>query len=299
MVRPITFDKQHIKSQDDAHIRNVLLEGEGGITKGCDISYLSDSITISKGYFCAFGRWVAIDGEEVIAIDGISSGRRYCVLVYTIDLTKENTEDNFAQGKFEILKGTTAYPSLRQENLDSGGEVYQLEFARFVQTLTGITEFKIGIKNIVAGMVTKDMIAHNLTTTKEGYVLGAEQATKIIAAEYKELSTIDDPLTLTHLAHCIEERNSITLSCEFETRKILRAGETLLDFAESGLNIRDTPFSFNGRYDAQPSVPGETHIETYPFGFKIENNKLINLKEARQFWKITIDSMKLLKETHI
>lgn len=194
MVRPISFDKQYVKSQDDAHIRNVLLGGGKGVTLGCEITHTSSNITIASGYFCAFGRWLKVEGEEVIGLGEITSEKQYCRLVYTIDLSQANTEEKFTQGKFEIVKDSTNYPVLRQENLDDGGEIYQLEFAQFVQYPAGVEEFTVKIKNIDSPAKASEVgdVSCLNTENKESLVMATNEVVEKSAELGKEISKVGE-----------------------------------------------------------------------------------------------------------
>ena len=147
-IRGITFSKQSVSSNDDAHIYKVLLSGKKGKTKGCKITHGTDDIYISEGYFCAANRLIEVSSMETVATPVVSSGTTYCRLVFEIDLTKTNTTSAFNQGYFKILSSTTGYPNIVQEDLEDGGNVYQLPFAKFTKTISGIgafvSEFRCG-----------------------------------------------------------------------------------------------------------------------------------------------------------
>lgn len=147
-IRGVTFSKQIVSSNDDSHVYKVLLGGRKGRTKGCNISYENDDIFISAGYFFAANRLVEITSIETIATPVVSSGTTYCRLVFEIDLTKTNTNDSFAQGYFKILTSSTGYPAITQEDLEEGGNVYQLPFARFTKTISGIGAFVAELETI-------------------------------------------------------------------------------------------------------------------------------------------------------
>ena len=140
-IRGITFSKQSVSSNDDAHIYKVLLGGRNGKTKGCKMTFGIDNIYISEGYFFAANRLIEISSTETITSPIVTTGVTYCRLVFEIDLTKLNTNTEFAQGYFKILSSTTNYPSLTQEDLDEGGSVYQLPFAKFQKSISGIANF--------------------------------------------------------------------------------------------------------------------------------------------------------------
>lgn len=138
MIRAITFDKQLMKSEDFAHITRYFYQGKMGVTKGCEISQDADgNIVVSDGYFSIYGRYLKVEGEEVIEVPQIPSGVLYSILVFEIDLSKENTIDEFAQGHFKIISDVSGYPTPIQEDLENGGTIYQLEFCRFENTVAG------------------------------------------------------------------------------------------------------------------------------------------------------------------
>lgn len=148
MVRGITFADQIITSKDDAHCRNIFLNSAAGVTKGCDVCNEGESISVSEGYFVIYGRFVNVVGKEAIPVEKLEAGSVYCRLVFEIDLNKTNTTEEFNQGKFKIIKDLNDYTSLVKEDLDVDGKVYQLSFARFVNTPGGITSFEREISNL-------------------------------------------------------------------------------------------------------------------------------------------------------
>lgn len=139
--RGVTFAKQAVSSKDDAHIFNVLLNGRNGRTKGCKMSFSTDHVNIQPGYFFAAGRLIEITSTEQVVTPTNATGTTYCRLVFEIDLAQTNTNDKFNQGSFKVLSSTLDYPALTQENLDEGGNVFQLPFARFTKTINGTTNF--------------------------------------------------------------------------------------------------------------------------------------------------------------
>lgn len=58
-----------------------------------------------------------------------------------LKFNKENTETSLLQATFKLIKGTSTYPTLTQQDITNGGTLYQYEFARFRKTDAGITEF--------------------------------------------------------------------------------------------------------------------------------------------------------------
>lgn len=147
-IRGITFSKQSVSSNDDAHLHAVLLNGRNGKTKGCKMTFGTDDIYISSGYFVAAGRLIQISSSETVSTPIVSSGTNYCRLVFEIDLTKTNANNAFNQGAFKILKGASDYPAITQEDLENGGNVYQLPFAKFTKSVSGIGSFVSELETI-------------------------------------------------------------------------------------------------------------------------------------------------------
>ena len=149
-IRGITFSKQSVSSNDDAHINRVLLGGGDGVTRGCKMTHGTDDIFISEGYFLIAGRLVEIPSSETVSTPVISSGTSYCRLVFEIDLSKQNTNTEFLQGAFKILTSSTGYPAITQEDLENGGNVYQIAFAKFTKSVSSIGNFVSELKSIGA-----------------------------------------------------------------------------------------------------------------------------------------------------
>lgn len=154
-IRGITFSKQSVSSNDDAHLNRVLLGGGDGVTRGCKMTHGTDNIFVSEGYFLIAGRLVEIPSSETISTAVISSGTSYCRLVFEIDLSKQNTNTEFLQGAFKILTSSTGYPEITQEDLEDGGNVYQISFAKFTKSVSGIGNFASELKSIGSGEANK------------------------------------------------------------------------------------------------------------------------------------------------
>ena len=136
MIRGITFSEQTFYSKDFAHFQNVFLNKQNGVTKGCGVSNSDTQVTIGTGYFFVQGRLMNVEEPEVIGADkGFSEG--YNRIVYEIDLSKENTITEFRQGYIKVLNSE----SLKQEDLDGTGKVYQFPFCHFQWSGTAITSF--------------------------------------------------------------------------------------------------------------------------------------------------------------
>lgn len=139
MIRGVTFDKQLNKSEDDAHRMHYFFQGQMGVTKGCNITEdANGDLVVSDGYFDIYGRLVANVGDTIVEVPNVPSGTLYSILVFEVDLSQENTIDTFNQGKFKIVSDSVDYPELIQDDLDNGGTIYQMEFCRFENTVSGI-----------------------------------------------------------------------------------------------------------------------------------------------------------------
>lgn len=147
-IRGITFPKQTVTSNDDAHINQILLAGKKGKTKGCNMTFGKDDIYISEGYFFAANRLIQIPSTETIATPVIATGTTYCRVVFELDMRKINTNLEFNQGYFKVLSSTLNYPDVVQEDIENGGNVYQLPFAKFVKTVNGIANFVSELETI-------------------------------------------------------------------------------------------------------------------------------------------------------
>ena len=147
-IRGITFSKQSVSSNDDSHIYKILLGGKDGKTKGCTMTFGTDDIFISNGYFFAANRLIEITSTEAITTPIVSTGTSYFRLVFEIDLSKINNTTEFNQGSFKILSSTTDYPAITQDDLEEGGIIYQLPFARFTKTIEGIGNFASELQTI-------------------------------------------------------------------------------------------------------------------------------------------------------
>lgn len=139
MLKGQVFAEQVFSNECFAHFINTFLNKKSGITKGCNLTNTSNSVTVNAGYFCIQGRFLEVVGSDTLQI---TPNTEYCKLICEIDLNQINTETQFNQANFKILSGTNSYPTLTQQNLENGGKVYQFEFAQFQNTTNGITNFK-------------------------------------------------------------------------------------------------------------------------------------------------------------
>ena len=154
MLKGHTFSEQVFANTVFRLFMNVFLDGNNGIIQGCEMNNSANNITIGAGYFCVQGGFLEIVGEEQVEV---TSNDAFCKLVCEIDLSKTNTETDFLQASFKVIKSTTAYPSVTQENLFNKGNIYQFEFAQFKTSANGISEFKDTRKKLEFKSIYKDI----------------------------------------------------------------------------------------------------------------------------------------------
>ena len=138
MLRGHVFKFQTFEDKAFAHFINTFLQGNMGVTKGCELSNTSNSVSVGAGYFCVMGRFLEILGSETIE-DITNSG--YYTLVCEIDLTKVNTKTELNQAVIKVIQNASAYATLQQEDLFGEGNIYQFEFARFRVVDSNIINF--------------------------------------------------------------------------------------------------------------------------------------------------------------
>ena len=142
MLKGHSYDKQIYYSVADRIINNTFLNGSNGIFEnegaGCALSYTNNTVTVSNGFFIVQGGLTEVVNSETLSV--ILDGS-YCVLVYELDMSKDNTDTSFTQGQFRVLTGQSSYPALTQQKLTENAGIYQYEFARFRALSTGITDF--------------------------------------------------------------------------------------------------------------------------------------------------------------
>lgn len=137
MLRGHVFKSQTFANEAFGLFIDTFLQGNMGIVKGCELSNTSNTATIGEGFFDVKGRFLQILGNETVTI----TDNGYYSLVCEIDLTKENTTEDFLQGEIKAIKGVSSYPTLTQQDINTDGTMYQYEFARFRKTDNGIIDF--------------------------------------------------------------------------------------------------------------------------------------------------------------
>lgn len=144
MLKGHVFSKQLFGNPIFALFINTFLNGVNGVSNnyknGMAVSYSGSTVTINSGAVCIQGRFLEEDTSTPVSAGTDSA---YCKLVIEIDLDKENTDSEFTQGYYKIVKSTSGYPNLTQTNIVKNvSGVYQYELARFRTSSSGITEFQ-------------------------------------------------------------------------------------------------------------------------------------------------------------
>ena len=143
MLKGDVFANQIFENQIFALFMNTFLNGENGVCNGYKnsmaVTYSGSDITIDSGAICIQGRFLEEDTTSTITA---STDNTFCKLVIEIDLDKVNTDEEFKQGYYKIIKGAGSYPALTQTDIvNNVSGVYQYELARFKAGTTGITDF--------------------------------------------------------------------------------------------------------------------------------------------------------------
>lgn len=144
MLKGHVFSKQLFGNPIFALFINTFLNGTNGVSNnyknGMKPTASGSTITIDSGAVCIQGRFLEEDTYTQISAGTESA---YCKLVIEIDLDKENTDSEFTQGSYKIVKSASSYPSLTQTNIVKNvSGIYQYELARFKTSASGITEFQ-------------------------------------------------------------------------------------------------------------------------------------------------------------
>lgn len=143
MLKGHVFKQQIFGNQIFALFINTFLNGQNGISNnyknGMAITYNNDVLTIQSGAVCIQGRFSEEDTSTEISA---GTENAYCRLVIEVNLNNQNTDTEFKQAAYKILKSSTNYPALTQENIVKNNTgIYQYELASFKTSATGITDF--------------------------------------------------------------------------------------------------------------------------------------------------------------
>ncbi|MBC5648510.1 hypothetical protein [Christensenella tenuis] len=123
----LIFDRRNNTSKN---WRNILAEIMGdGILNGCEVTSISNAITVGDGYFILKGAVIENNGADTIPVTPtLTDG--YVRLICRIDLTQEASETGPGQvGWVTDFSATTTFPALTQEDINSTGSIYEGEIA--------------------------------------------------------------------------------------------------------------------------------------------------------------------------
>ena len=188
MLKGLVFNLQTFTSEAFALFIDKFLNGRSGVAQGCELSNTNNSATIADGYFVIRGRFLQVISG--VTISNITTNGFYS-LVCEIDLSQNNTADQFNQAEIKVILGVSDYPTLTQQDITGRGTIYQYEFARFKVESGTITNFVdkrtfVDFKSIYDQIETEsrvvlDDIEQALKEVTDGsaYVLKSEAGTII------------------------------------------------------------------------------------------------------------------------
>lgn len=144
MLKGHVFSKQIFGNPMFALFINTFLNGRNGVSNnyknGMQVTYSGSNLTIDSGAVCIQGRFLEEDTGSTVPA---GTDTAYCKLVIEINLDLQNTESQFNQGVYKVVKSASSYPNLTQTNIvKNNAGIYQYELARFRTNSSGITEFK-------------------------------------------------------------------------------------------------------------------------------------------------------------
>ena len=177
MLKGQVFKEQIFENQIFAVFINTFLAGKNGIINGyrdsMEVTAGTDTVTIQSGAVCIQGRFLEEDTETTLPV---GTDTAYCSLVVEINLDNVNTESDFTQGYYKIIKNALSYPTLRQDNIvNTNSGIYQYEIARFKTSLNGISDF-IDLRNYIDYESLYKEIQRKLNDVEDGsiYVLQSQ-----------------------------------------------------------------------------------------------------------------------------
>lgn len=137
------------------------------VLTGCALSYSGTALTIAAGTMIACGRVFSLAEAKTLALTGATSG--YARVIVEIDLTASNTSDSFNQVALSVdyAASKTAFAALTQEDVNTGGTVYQMPLCYAALSSTGIT----GVESVARtdqsarGAVAIDLLWENESPT--------------------------------------------------------------------------------------------------------------------------------------
>ena len=144
MLKGHVFSKQIFGNPIFALFINTFLNGRNGISNnyknGMQVTYSGSNVTVDTGAVCIQGRFLEEDTGSTVPV---GTDTAYCKLVIEINLDLQNTESQFNQAVYKVVKSASGYPTLTQTNIvKNNAGIYQYELARFRTNSSGISEFQ-------------------------------------------------------------------------------------------------------------------------------------------------------------
>lgn len=236
MIEGIVYDLQNITAEDMAKIYWMYGGMRDGVITGCNMSYTNSAIAFTAGIFSARGHLTKLSGTTSVALPSVSSGTLYCNLVYQIDLSQTASQNSFTQGSFRILTNSTAYPAVTQQDLDNGGTIYQMSFAKFILGTNGITTWQpntavynewvtgitVPVGNWSSSYPYTQSITLNTTTASASPIWdidGWEDVPQADAADYKDSFNAIDRIVTTATGitlYCYVDKPTMTVKIKLK-----------------------------------------------------------------------------------
>ena len=236
MIEGMIYDQQNIAAIDMAKVFWMYGGKRDGIIDGCTMTYTNSAINLAAGYFSARGHLTKLSGTTSVSLPTVSSGTLYCNLVYQIDLSQSASENSFTQGSFLILTSNSGYPTVTQEDLDNGGSIYQMSFAKFVLGASGIStwqpntaaynEWVTGISVPAGSWSSSWPYTQNITldtTTASAQPIwdidGWDEVSQSNAADYKDSFNCIDRIVTTATGitlYCFVDKPTVTVKIKLK-----------------------------------------------------------------------------------
>ena len=144
MLKGHVFKRQIFGSQIFALFIDTFLNRRCGVCgnygNAMKVTYSGSNVTVADGAVCIRGRFLEEDTGSTISA---GTDTAYCKLVIEVNLDLQNTESQFNQASYKVVKSASGYPNLTQTNIvKNNAGIYQYELARFRTNASGITEFQ-------------------------------------------------------------------------------------------------------------------------------------------------------------
>ena len=144
MLKGHVFSKQIFGNPIFALFINTFLNGRDGVSNnyknGMQVTFSGSNVTVASGAVCIQGRFLEEDTGSTVPA---GTDTAYCKLVIEVNLDLQNTESQFNQASYKVVKSASGYPNLTQTNIvKNNAGIYQYELARFRTNASGITEFQ-------------------------------------------------------------------------------------------------------------------------------------------------------------